>query len=65
LSSHFASTQELIEWSFRNTEAAIQFVNEGRIDEIENFGDEIQHIINNTDKELAQQWVDRFKIEMP
>ena len=65
LSSHFASSQELIEWSFKQTEAAIKFINEGRIDEIINDGEEIQSIINTTDKVLAQQWVDRFNIQMP
>ena len=65
LSGYFASSQELIEWCFKNTEKAIEFVNSGRIEEICNFGEEIQMIINENNKELAQEWVDRFQIEMP
>ena len=64
LSGHFASSQELIEWSFRNTERAIEFVNTGRIFEIINFGEEIQHIINTTDKEMAKEFVERFNLEI-
>lgn len=64
LSSHFASSKNLTEWAFRNTEKAIEFINQNRLIEIVNFGDEIQHIINNTDKEMAKEFVHRFNLEI-
>jgi len=65
LSGYFASSKTLIEWCFKQTEEAIKFVNAGRIYEIENFGDDIQAIINNNDLESAKNWIEKFKIKMP
>lgn len=64
LSSHFASSKELIEWSFRNTERAIKFINDGRIEEINNLGNDIQFAINCEDKETAQYFIDKFELEV-
>lgn len=61
-SSHFASEEKLIEWCFRNTELAIDFVNKGLTEEINELGDAIQTTINSEDKELAARFVKRFNI---
>jgi len=64
LSSYFASNEKLIKWCFRNTEAAINFVNDEKSSIIENLGKEISHIINNNDVELAKKYVNDFNIEL-
>lgn len=61
-SSYFASEQRLIEWCFQNTEHAINFVNEGGVEEISELGEAIQATINSEDKGLAQRFVNRFNI---
>lgn len=65
LSSHFSSSPELIRWCYNNAMQAVKFVNEGRASEIEYFGDMIQNVINNEDKETAKNIIDRYKILMP
>lgn len=64
LSGYFASSKELIEWCFRNTQKAIDFVNSNRIIEICNLGEEIQQIINKEDKEMAKEFINRFELEL-
>lgn len=64
LSAYFASSQGLIEWCFNQTQKAIEFVNNGRIQEIENFGEEIQHCINNNDKEMAKGFIEQYNLEL-
>ena len=65
LSSYFASSDELIRWCFNQTTKAIDFINNGRIKEIEGLGDEIQFVINNNSKRRAKKLVDQFEIELP
>lgn len=64
LSSHFSSEQKLIEWCFRGAERAVQFVNDGRMDEINHLGEFIQLIINKEDKVAAKQFCEDFEIEL-
>lgn len=64
LSSHFSSEQKLIEWCFRNTQKAIQFVNDDRVAELQHMGDVIQQIINTEDAQLAMAICDDFAIEL-
>lgn len=65
LSSYFASNEKLVKWCFNNTEKAIKFVNEGKVESIEHVGEIIQRIINQEDKEAAKHFVKQFEIELP
>jgi len=64
LSSYFASSQQLTEWSFRNTLRAVNFINNGHSSLIENMGDEIQRIINQEDRKAAKAIVKEFNLEL-
>lgn len=64
LSSFMASTDELIKWSYNQALKAINFLNEGRIVEIAERGDEIQQIINEGDLKNAESFVNEFKLEL-
>lgn len=64
LSSHFASGKDLIQWCFRNTERAIEFVNSGDISKITLMGDIIQQTINEENKTLAEHLCKEFKVEL-
>ncbi len=64
LSSYFSSEQKLIEWCFRNTAKAVQFVNDDRVKEIADVGDLIQRIINKEDAGAAEHFCKEFAIEL-
>jgi phiEco32-like amidoligase-type 2 protein len=63
LSSYFASDRTLIEWAFKNTKAAIDFVNSGA--NIDHLADIIQNTINTEDKKTARKLIKQFNIKMP
>lgn len=65
LSGHFTANKELIQWSFRNTKAAIKFVNDGKAEFIEHLGNDIQNAINNEDKKQCQEFIKQFNVKMP
>lgn len=65
LSSYFASSKELIEWTFNNTLKAIEFVNNNGVEEIEGMGNIIQQTINLENKELAKTLIEEYNITMP
>ena len=64
LSSHFASSKDLIKYSFKNTMKAIKFINSGKMNTISFRGKEIQEIINNNDKKGAIALCKEFKISL-
>lgn len=64
LSSYFTGSQALSEWCFNNTHKAIEFLNNGGIESIINLGDDIQDCINNSNKEMAKQFIDNFNIAL-
>lgn len=64
LSGYFTSTPELSGWVFDNTERAIKFVNDGRMDELESVAENIQAAINNSDKILAGNLIRQFDLEL-
>lgn len=64
LSGFFSSSRPLIEWCFEQAQAAIAFVNNGRVAEIINYGGEIQRIINTEDKDSAKHLIDRFGLKL-
>lgn len=65
LSSHFASSQELIEWCFKNSREAIKFLNKGGLELIKHRGAEIQNTINFEDSAYAEKLIKEFKIKLP
>lgn len=64
LSSYFASTDDLIRWCFKQTGKAIDFINDGRIKEINPMGQEIQFVMNKNMKKRAEKLVKQFNIEL-
>lgn len=62
LSGFFASSPDLIGWCFDNTQLAVNFINDGRFDEIEAVGDQIQCAINTNDKIMASNIIKQFDI---
>lgn len=64
LSSYFSSEQKLIEWCFRNTARAVQFVNEGRVVELDHLGGVIQNVINQENRDMAKAICGDFAIEL-
>lgn len=64
LSSYFASTEDLIRYCFGQTAKAIDFVNAGRMDEINPMGDDIQFTINKNMKRKAEKLVKQFDIQL-
>lgn len=64
LSGYFTKTDELKAWIFDNTVKAIEFVNDGRIEELEAVSDQVQTAINSNDKVLASNLIKQFEIPM-
>lgn len=64
LSSFFASTPDLIDWSFKNTQLAIKFVNEGKLEDLNKLGTTIQDCINTSNKDLAKELVEQYSIPL-
>lgn len=62
LSGYFSTSKDHVEWCFNNAQKAVEFVNDGRIIEIENLGEIIQETINNENKEKAKELIEQFKI---
>lgn len=64
LSGYFSSTPELSGWVFDNTQKAIKFVNDDRVEEAEAAGELIQEAINTGNKVIAGNLIRQFEIEM-
>lgn len=64
LSSHFASSEELMRWTYQQALKAIDFVNSGEIEKYLDRGDEIQKIINNSDVAGAEKFVKELNLEL-
>jgi protein-arginine kinase activator protein McsA len=64
LSSHFSSEERLVKWCFESTEKAIAFVNDNKIESIDELGDTLQNIINTEDKEQAAKIVADFNLQL-
>ena len=64
LSGFFSSEQRLIDWIFRNSNKAIDFVNSGDIKKIIPMGRMIQNTINKENKEEAEMLINEFKLEL-
>lgn len=64
LSAYFASSRDLKALVYNNTMAAIDFVNNERMEELEAVGEDVQAAINNNDKTLAKKLVSQFEIAL-
>lgn len=58
------STKELIEWTYDNTIAAVNFVNEGNSYMLNDEADIIIDAINNNNEEKALYLIDKFNIKL-
>lgn len=64
LSSYFSSNRKLIQWTYNNTKKAIDLVNEGNMQEVDNMGEMIETCINNENENVANFLIERFKIPL-
>ena len=64
LSSHFSSGKNLIEWSFRNSKRAIEYVNTREVERLYNMADFIKNVINNENKQMAEILCKDFNLEI-
>ncbi len=64
LSSYFADNDDLLSWCFGQTLAAVDFVNDDRIAELEPLKDEIQFVINHNSKRRAEKLVRQFDLKL-
>lgn len=64
VSNYYLQSDDLIAWVFDNTQLAIDFVNQDRLDEIDSVGSQIQEAINSANKVLAQNLIHQFNIPM-
>lgn len=62
LSNYYLSDDKLLKWVYDNAMAAINFINEGRINEVEEVGDQIQEAINKNNKVLAGNLINQFNL---
>lgn len=65
LSSFFASDKKLMAWVYKNTQTAINSINEGYEGEINKLGKIIQGIINTENKAEAKNLINMFEIALP
>lgn len=63
LGGYFLTNNELLTWVYNNTLAAIDFVNTGGMEIITN-AEDIQKCINTCDKDLANEIIEDYKIEV-
>lgn len=63
-SNYLLQEERLIAWVFGATIKALDFVNDGRIDEIDSSAELIQAAINTNDKVLAQNLINQFELEL-
>ena len=64
LSNFWVLKDSLIDWVWRNTARAEQFVRDGHIGTINTHADEIQRIINKNDVQAAQNMCGQFNLEV-
>lgn len=65
LSGYFFGQKRLIEWCFKNTKKAVNYLNLEGIDELNKLRFEIQNTINFEDKLNAEKLINQFKINLP
>lgn len=64
MSGYFISSNELTEWCFDQIFKAIDYLNEYGVDEILKDGELIQQAINNGDKTIAEQLINKYNINI-
>jgi hypothetical protein len=65
LSNFWIFSKPLTRWVFNNSRLAVEMVRDGRIEEINALGDDIQHCVNNNDKKQAADLIKYFDVTMP
>lgn len=64
VSNYYLQSDNLTKWAFDNTMKAVDFVNDGRMDELDAVADAIQHCINHADKTMAGNLIRQFDIPL-
>lgn len=64
VSNYYLASEPLTKWAYNNSKAAVDFLVERGIEEIEAVGEQIQQAINGCDKTLAGNLIRQFNIQM-
>lgn len=64
VSNYYLQSERLTQWAYANTLAAINFINSGRIDELEGVKSQIQEAINSANEVIAGNLIRQFEIPM-
>lgn len=64
VSNYYLAEEKLTRWAFNNTMTAVDYVNNGGIEMIDAYADQIQFAINHNDKVTAQNLINSFDIQM-
>lgn len=64
VSNYYLHSKALTEWAFNNTQLAIKFINDGRIEELLSVADGVQSAINDCDKFAADNLIRHFDIPL-
>lgn len=64
VSNYYLQSDALTKWAFDNTMKAIEFVNDGRMPELEAVADTVQHCINTADKNMAGNIIRQFELPL-
>jgi hypothetical protein len=61
LSNFWIQNTDLIKWAFEETHNAIQLINDGFIPELMRYSRDIEHAINNNNRDLAKQLLEQIE----
>lgn len=62
VSNYYLQSEALTKWVFERTKAAIEFINKGKFDEVEEVGELIQNCINRSDTIAAGNLIRQFDL---
>lgn len=62
VSNYYLASEKLTAWAFERTQAAIDFINKGRFEEVEHCAELIQGAINGNDKVVAGNLIRQFEL---
>jgi hypothetical protein len=62
VSNYYLSNEKLTRWAYERTKAAIDFINNGRFELVEDASEMIQTCINTSDKTMAMNLINQFDL---
>lgn len=63
ISNYYLQSKELINWAYRSTERAINFINDGNGEVLDDIGTLIQSAINDNNKVIAGNLIRQYELE--